>query len=35
VRALRHHDGAAAARVMREHVEGTNHILAAFLPPRG
>jgi GntR family transcriptional repressor for pyruvate dehydrogenase complex len=35
VRALRSHDGARAARVMREHVEGTNHILGAFLPPRG
>jgi DNA-binding GntR family transcriptional regulator len=35
VRALRARDGARAARVMSEHVEGTNHILAAFLPPRG
>lgn len=35
VRALRAHDGTRAVRVMREHVEGTNHILAAFLPARG
>jgi DNA-binding GntR family transcriptional regulator len=35
VRALRSHDGARAARVMSEHVEGTSHILAAFLPRRG
>jgi GntR family transcriptional regulator, transcriptional repressor for pyruvate dehydrogenase complex len=35
VRALRAHDSARAARVMGEHVEGTEHILAAFLPPRG
>ena len=35
VRALRDHDSARAARVMSEHVEGTAHILAAFLPRRG
>jgi len=35
VRALRAHDGVRAARIMGEHVEGTEHILAAFLPPRG
>ena len=35
VRALRRHDCGRAAQVMREHVEGTNHILGAFLPPRG
>jgi GntR family transcriptional regulator, transcriptional repressor for pyruvate dehydrogenase complex len=35
VRALRTHDPAKAARVMSEHVEGTAHILAAFLPARG
>jgi len=35
VRAVRAHDSARAARVMAEHVEATNHILAAFLPPRG
>jgi DNA-binding FadR family transcriptional regulator len=35
VRALRSHDASRAARVMSEHVEGTAHILAALLPPRG
>ncbi len=35
VRALRSHDATRAARVMSEHVEGTAHILAALLPPRG
>jgi DNA-binding FadR family transcriptional regulator len=35
VRALRAHDRTRAARIMGEHVEGTNHILAAFLPSRG
>ena len=35
VRALRSHDGTRAARVMSEHVEGTAHILAGFLPSRG
>jgi DNA-binding FadR family transcriptional regulator len=35
VRALRAHDVGRAARVMSEHIEGTAHILGAFLPPRG
>jgi GntR family transcriptional repressor for pyruvate dehydrogenase complex len=35
VKAMRAHDGPAAARVMSEHVEGTAHILAALLPSRG
>ena len=35
VRALRSHDASRAARVMSEHVEGTAHILAGLLPPRG
>jgi DNA-binding FadR family transcriptional regulator len=35
VRALRARDGVRAGRAMSEHVEGTAHILAAFLPPRG
>jgi DNA-binding FadR family transcriptional regulator len=35
VRALRAHDGARAARVMSEHVEGTTHILGGLLPSRG
>ncbi len=32
VRALRTHDGARAARIMSEHVEGTTHILGGLLP---
>ncbi len=35
VRAVRSHDSQRAAQVMSEHVEGTAHILAALLPPRG
>ncbi len=35
VRALRAHDGARAARIMSEHVEGTAHILSGLLPSRG
>ena len=35
IRALRSHDGARAARVMSEHVEGTTHILGGLLPSRG
>jgi DNA-binding FadR family transcriptional regulator len=35
VRALRQHDAPRAAGVMAEHVEGTTHILGAFLPSRG
>ena len=35
VRALRAHDGPRAARVMSEHVEGTDHILGGLLPARG
>jgi DNA-binding FadR family transcriptional regulator len=35
VRALRARDGARAARIMSEHVEGTTHILGGLLPSRG
>lgn len=35
LRALRAHDGARAARIMSEHVEGTTHILGGLLPSRG
>jgi DNA-binding GntR family transcriptional regulator len=34
IKALRAHDGARAARVMSEHVEGTTHILGGLLPSR-
>jgi DNA-binding FadR family transcriptional regulator len=32
VAALRHHDEPAAARVMTEHLRGTEHVLAGLLP---
>jgi DNA-binding GntR family transcriptional regulator len=32
IKALRKGDGAKAARLMREHSEGTEHILAGLLP---
>jgi DNA-binding FadR family transcriptional regulator len=35
VRAMRAHDGARAAKIMSEHVEGTTHILGGLLPSRG
>jgi GntR family transcriptional regulator, transcriptional repressor for pyruvate dehydrogenase complex len=35
IRALRARDGARAARIMSEHVEGTTHILGGLLPSRG
>ncbi len=34
VAALREGDGTRAARLMREHIEGTEHILAGLLPPQ-
>jgi DNA-binding GntR family transcriptional regulator len=33
VKLLRRRDGARAVRLMRAHVEGTEHILAGLLPP--
>jgi len=35
VKCLAAGDGAAAVAVMREHIEGTEHILAGLLPPTG
>jgi DNA-binding FadR family transcriptional regulator len=35
VGALRHHDSDAAARVITEHLHGTEHVLAGLLPPVG
>jgi DNA-binding FadR family transcriptional regulator len=34
VKALRKGDGPRAAKLMREHIEGTEHILAGLLPPQ-
>ena len=34
VKALRKGDGPRAVKAMREHIEGTEHILAGLLPPQ-